>query len=370
MHQFKKAVYVPGALTLMASGLAFGQTSPGADPAAQPVGEPPPVQEVQPEVPGIPDIGGVLTPRGRLVLEPELQYSHTSVNRLTFRGVEILETLAIGALFAEDADRDTWTAAVTARYGATDRLELEMKVPYVYRRDKFRAAGASPIGPQGELERKLTGDGLGDIELAAHYQLNRGRGNAPFFIGNLRYKSTTGDGPFDIRRTEDGLERELATGSGFHSIEPSLTVLFPSDPAVYFANIGYLHNFKESVNQRVAGSGQEDNDDFDFTISEVDPGDAVRVSFGMAYSINPRSSFTLGYKNDFIDRTKTTFVDADTGVESQERSSTLNVGSMLLGWSYQLDQDVAINLGLEFGVTDDAPDMALTFRIPFGMNVF
>lgn len=369
MKILKKPVYIPSALTVVFSSIAFGQSQTGIDQGinVQPVGQPPPVEQAQPEIAGVPDIGGVLTPRGRLVLEPELQYSHASVNRITFRGVEILETLAIGALAAEDTDRDTWTASVTARYGATDRLELEMKVPYVYRYDTFRAAGPSPVGPQGALERNLSGDGLGDIELAAHYQLNQGRGNTPFFIGNLRYKSNTGDGPFDIRRDSDGVERELATGSGFHSIEPSITVLFPSDPAVYFANIGYLHNFKESVNQLIRVE-DEDNDADDFFITKVDPGDAVRISFGMAYSINPRSSFTLGYKNDFIDRTKTTFEQNST--RTTQKSSTLNVGSMLLGWSYQLNQDTALNLGLEFGVTDDAPDVALTFRVPFGMDLF
>lgn len=357
-----KIFFVPSAISLMVSGTAIAQT-PSDGSAVQPVGQPPPSQEVQPEVQALPDVGGVLTPRGRLILEPELQYSHSSVNRLTFRGVEILSTLAIGALFAEDTDKDTWTASLTGRLGVTDRLELEMKLPYVYREDTFGAAGPSPIDGDASFERNLSGDGLGDIELAAHYQLNRGRNNAPFFVANLRYKSTTGEGPFDIRRDVDGLEQELPTGSGFHSIEPSLTILYPSDPAVYFANIGYLYNISDNVNQRLV-----DNEDNEFTITEIDPGDAVRVSFGMAYSINPRTSFTLGYKNDFIGRTETTFTDG--AVTTVQNSSTLNVGSMLLGYSYQLDQNTAINLGLEFGVTDDAPDTTLTLRVPFGLNMF
>ena len=186
----------------------------------------------------------------------------------------------------------------------------------------------------------------------------------PYFIGNLRYKSTTGEGPFDIRRNSDGIPLELTTGSGFHSVEPSITMLFPSAPAVYFANLGYVFNSEDDVNQRVT---QGDDELF---IGDVDPGDAVRLSFGMAYAINPRSSFTLGYKNDFIGKTTTDYVNNTTGTTTRVSSSTLNVGSLLLGWSYQLTPDVSVNLGLELGVTEDAPDTTLTLRMPIGMGIF
>ena len=353
----KTFIIVPSLLTMMVTGAAYAQTS--NDESMETVGQPPPEQARQPEIQAIPDIGGVLTPQGRLVLEPEFQYSHSSVNRLTFRGVEILSTLLVGALNAEDVDRDTWTTSLTGRLGVTNRLELELKVPYVYRDDTINTTIAE-TNPSNDLTNTRSGDGLGDIEVAAHYQLNRGLNGSPFYVGNLRYKSTTGESPFEIDRTDDGIERELATGSGFHSIEPSLTILFPSDPAIYFANIGYLFNLKDDVDERIG----------DFVIGEVDPGDAVRVSFGMAYSINQKSSFTLGYKNDFIGETDTEFTDPDTGLTTTQTSASLNIGSMLLGWSYQLDPDVALNLNLEFGITEDAPDTTLTLRTPFGFGVF
>ena len=344
-------------------GLALSQVVAAQETAApggitSPVGQAPVVEQPQqPEVQAIADIGGVLTPRGRLVIEPSLQYSHSGVNRLTFRGIEILSTLLIGVFSAEEAERDIWTAALTGRLGVTDRLELELRVPYVYRDDTLTATVPTIENQSPEIERDLSGSGLGDIEITARYQLNRGHNGWPFFVGNLRYKSVTGDGPFDIARDSDGIEQELATGSGFHAIEPSVTALFPSDPAVFFANLGYLYNMSDSVNKQVSD---------DLWVGKVDPGDAVRLSFGMAYAINPRASFTLGFKNDFIDRTKTEYFD-DNG-RGTLSSRTLNVGSLLLGWSYQLNPDVSVNLGLELGVTDDAPDTVLTLRVPFGTN--
>lgn len=359
--QAKQIVYATGLVSLIGYGSALAQTSPqaGGGTPIQPVGEQPPEQEIQPEVQAIAEFGGVLTPKGRLVLEPEFQYSHESINRMTFEGVEILSTLLIGVFTAQDLDRDSYTASLTGRLGFTDRLELEMKVPYVYR-DETERVTVAEVDPEFTLDRELSGNSLGDIELAAHYQLNRGLNGSPFYIANLRYKSTTGEGPFDIRRSGGGIPQELPTGTGFHSIEPSLTVLLPSAPAVYFANLGYVFNLEDNVNEPVG----------DIFVGDVDPGDAVRLSFGMAYSINPRTSFTLGYKNDFIGKTKTQFFDPDAGGTTTQSSTTLNVGSLLLGWSYQLNQDVSVNLGLELGVTEDAPDTMLTLRMPFGMDAF
>ncbi|MBD3897035.1 transporter [Halomonas sp. ML-15] len=346
---------MPLAVSLFASQLVYAQQ--------EPVGQAPPETINQPDVQAITEFGGVLTPRGQLIIEPSLQYSHAGVNRLTFQGIEILSTLLIGVFSAEEANRDTWTAAVTGRLGVSDRLELEAKVPYVYRSDTLFATVPTVDGSdagQFDIDRDLSGNGLGDIELAARYQINRGQNNWPYFIANLRYKTTTGDGPFDIRRDDGGIERELATGSGFHSIEPSVTALYPSDPAVFFANIGYLYNMKDSINKRI-------NDDI--TIGDVDPGDAIRISFGMGYAINERASFSMGYKHDFIDNTKTQFIGAN-GNSTTQSSRSLNVGSLLLGWSYQIKPEMSVNLGLELGVTDDAPDTVITLRIPFGMGMY
>jgi hypothetical protein len=335
------------------------QSAPTAPPPQQqqlpqqPVGEPPAQQPPRPEVQAIPELGGVLTPKGTLVLEPSIQYSHSQVNRFTFVGVEILDTFLIGLLEAQDADRDLYQAAVTARYGITDRLEVELKLPYIYRDDRISFI-IPQVDPDAQLTQDVDGDGIGDIEFGLHYQINSGLEDWPIFIGNLRYKSTTGKGPFDVDRGANGLETELATGSGFHAIEPSVTILYPNDPVVFFGNFGYLFHLPDDVDKTFN----------DQTIGEVDPGDAFRMSLGMAYSINERSSFTLGYKHDFIGETTTEV----NGVELS--SSSLSVGSLLLGYSYQINDYTSANLNFELGVTDDAPDVLMTLRVPFVLDLF
>jgi hypothetical protein len=204
------------------------------------------------------------------------------------------------------------------------------------------------------LESDRNGNGLGDIEASLSYQLNRGLNGWPYFLSNLRYKSTTGEGPFDVSRNADGIETELPTGSGFHAIEPSITMLYPSDPAVFFANLGYLFNLSDDIDKNY---GEQ-------RVGKVDPGDATRISFGMGLSLNPRASFTIGYKHDFIQETRTEI----NGVNFS--SSRLDVGSLLLGYNFNVKKNMQANLNLELGVTDDAPDVTLTLRLPYSLHMF
>src|SRR3546814_4921676 len=84
----------------------------------------------------------------------------------------------------------------------------------------------------------------------------------------------------------------------------------------------------------------------------------------MAYSINERSSFTLGYKHDFIDETETEVNGVDLTAPS------LSVGSLLLGYSFQVNDYASTNINLVLGVTDDAPDVLMTLRVTFVLDLF
>jgi hypothetical protein len=304
-----------------------------------------------PEIVVLSERGGVLTPKGSVVIEPSIDYSKSTSNRLNFRGISIVDGFLIGVIEASDADRDTITSQLTARYGVTNRLEVSVSVPVVYRSDRT----TSLVGGAGgaSVTNSTSGEGLGDIEVAAHYQINDGMNDWPFFIANLRYKSTSGTGPFDIGRDASGIPTELATGSGFHAIEPSLTVIYPTDPAVLFANIGYLVNLPSDVNTTVGTA----------TIGNVDPGDSIGMSFGVGFALNEKLSLNLGYQHDFVLETTTETNGVDVN------SETLSVGSFLFGGSYRLTDAVSLNLTVQVGATEDAPDSRIIFRVPVRFDV-
>lgn len=309
------------------------------------VGQAPEEEEQRPEITAISDVGGVLTPRGQFVIEPQFEYSHSSTRRFFFSGVEIVDAVLIGAIEAEDANRDTLTAAIAARYGITNRLEADVRVPYVYRDDTER----DPI----EIEdRDVTGSALGDVELGLHYQINDGLNGWPFFIANTRVKAATGEGPFDVDYDVQGQQKDLPTGSGFWSVEPSLTLIYPADPVVLFGNVGYVVNFADDVDETIGGT----------TFEHVDPGDVIKFAFGMGIGLNRTISLSLGYEHNTVLRTATR-TTTDTF-----HSDRLQVGSFLMGFSMRLSPRKSVNVNLAVGATGDAPDVQLTVRMPFSLG--
>lgn len=294
----------------------------------------------------IPEGLAVLSRQGRLSFDLSTDYTRSSTNRLVFRGIEIVPGIQIGVIEASEADRDTLGATLSGRFGVTNRLEADFRVPYVLRRDTVTTVQQRDESVTRTID--LKGDGLGDIEGGLRYQISRGERGRPVFIGGLRVKSNTGEGPFDIPRDEFGVASRLAVGSGFWGVEPSISMLLPSDPAVIFASLSYFAHLPKDIDQ-VEG---------DIRIGRVDPGDSIGLSLGFGFAINPRFSFSLGYRHNYIMPTSTVLNDIT------EESDELQVGALLLGLSYRVTDKLTLNGNFEFGVTEDAPDMRFILRVP------
>jgi hypothetical protein len=325
--------------------------SPAATPAADaapagPVGEAPPEQQQQ-TVEALPEGQNALLGRGRLVIEPSLEYSRSSNNRLVFRGAVIAEGIQIGLLEANDTARDTIVASVAARYAVTDRLEVEARVPYIYRNDRITTL--SQNSTQTTRTYELNGGEIGDIEFSARYQLNEGRNGAPIWVASARVKSDTGRGPFDLARDAQGVATELATGSGFWGVQGGVSVLYPSDPVVLFANASYLYNIERDVDATFGS----------VTVGHVDPGDSISGGFGFGFALNPRFSFSLGYSHAYVMETETELNG------TQQTSSALQVGTLQFGMSFRATERQTVSTSVDVGVTRDAPDVRVSFRAPF-----
>lgn len=331
--------------------VAQAQPQPG-----QPVGRAPekPKHSRPPEMAPIFEQPGVLTRRGSVVLEPSLQYSYASTDRVSIVGYTIIPALVIGLIDVRSVNRSTWVAALAGRYGLTNRMEIEAKIPYVYRNDDTisRPLDLTPSATASLFN--ASGQGIGDVEFAARYQLNVPERNDPFYIAGLRFKTRTGTDPFEVdyasgtTASTGTLQTSLPTGSGFYSIQPSLSVIYPSDPAVFFGGINYLWNIKRDVNQMVAGG----------FIGEVDPGDAIGFNLGMGLSLNEKSAFSLGYEQTWIGKIKQNGVTPETATSTQ-------LASLLLGYSYRLNKKSNLNVSIAAGLTPDAPNTQLTIRVPY-----
>lgn len=312
-----------------------------------PVAAPPALEMRRAELAAIPEGMAVLSRAGRVSFDLSAEYTRSSSNRLVFRGIEIVPGIQIGVIEANEADRDTLSSNLAMRYGVTDRLELEARAPFIRRNDTITTVQQRDEAVTRTID--LNGEGIGDVEGTVRYQFNRGTHGGPVYVGAIRVKSDTGEGPFDIDRDEFGIARRLATGSGFWGVEPAISVLFASDPAVLFGNISYFAHLPRDI----------DKTEGEVTIGRVDPGDSIGASFGFGFAMNQKFSYSLGYRHNYIFPT-------ESELNGQvEKSDELQVGALLLGMSYRFNDTYSFNTNFEFGVTGDSPDMRFTVRVPF-----
>lgn len=235
---------------------------------------------------------GVLTPKGSFVLDTSFSYTQNSSNTVSVVGYTVLPSLIVGLIRASDIDRTTLTLGLTGRYGITNRLEVEARIPWVYRTDSISERDLNSGTNEAKL-REVDGNDLGDIEAAFKYQINMQ--DPPYWIGSLRFKSTTGKSPYDVDINELQDFEELPTGSGFPSIEPGITMIMPIDPAVIFMNLSYIWNIKDDVTVDVTIPGDDENEDQQIQVNTIDLGDTISFSAGMGFAVNPKFSFSLGF---------------------------------------------------------------------------
>jgi hypothetical protein len=319
-------------------------------------------QATVPELPRVSsDVGGVLTPKGRVVVEPSMGYSYSSVSRVAIEGFTILPALLIGIIDIVEADRDTYLTSLSARLGLTNRLELELKSAYVYRNDSTRSREYLKDSVSDSVF-KARGSGPGDAELGLRYQFKRRSATSPYLVGNLRFKAANGTDPFAIATQsqlsgEPVYSQELPTGSGFRSVSPSLTFIYPTDPVVFFGSIGYMWTEPEDKGTWLDADGNT------VGFGVVDPGDALRTSFGLGLGLNDRSSMSLSYQ---LDKFSKTYIE--TASVQDIVGSDVTVGKLLVGYSLRLNNGAPLNLAIGIGPTGDAADTDLTFRMPFSFN--
>ena len=335
--------------------------SPPPAQAADAVGQPPRRDGRPPEVAPLFEQPGVLTPKGAFVLEPGFQFGYSSSNRVALIGYTIIPALLIGLIDVREVKRNTFTGTLAGRMGLTNRIEVEAKLPYVYRSDSTVSRELF-TGTAVERVFDTSGKAIGDVELGVRYQINDGGADKPYYVAGLRMKTRTGRDPFEVvtdcttrcvgeNASGTGLPLDLPTGSGFYALQPSLTWLYPSDPAVLFGSVSYLHNFKRSNVSRMVLNGESE------MLGTVKPGAVIGFNFGMGLALNDRASLSLGYDHSSIGRTKQNGVAVPGAVRAQ-------LGTLLVGFSYRYSEKRTINIAVGAGLTRDTPDVSLSIRMP------
>ena len=325
-----------------------------------------PTDQRQVQVAVLADQGGVITSRGRLTLEADLEYARADRNRVVFRGVAIPEAVLIGAFDINESRQNVFTAAVVGRLGVTSRFEINGRIPYVRRSDNSALApvvndGSSDIG----VDQSVTNGNLGDVDFGVRYQFTDGHSGFPYLIAGLQAVAPTGTDPFTVPRDPLGNPLRAATGAGFWGLSPNLTAILPTDPAVLFGTLGYTYNFGRDINRTIGAA----------FVDRVKPGGEPAVSLGIAISLNPRTSISLGYAHTLALGTQTRLqtIDPQSGALSDPmnvKTRDLQLGRLLFGMSYRTSPKTTINWNIEIGATQDATDVRTTLRIPLTFSLF
>jgi hypothetical protein len=334
---------------------AGGESAPISGPSA----EEQQTRQVVETAPTLSTIGGVLTPKGEIVIDPSIEYDYWAQNQLGVNGFQIIPGITFGNVIATRFEQNITTAAVTVRGGVTDRLELNAKIPYVYN------AGSTndliPSGANAQLRSvSANGASLGDIQFGASYQFNSGESGWPIFVGNFLFKTVTGISPFEvpiITSQSDplaGTPRELATGTGFYALTPSLTVLLPTAPGVLFANLQTQHNLARTQPVQNPAGGPA-------TPVNLQPGEAPAITFGIGFALNDRAALTLSYQQTHV------FTAYENG--RAITGSPYSYGTFNFGLGYQISQSTRLNLSVGIGAGPNTPAAKVFLELPYRFSL-
>jgi hypothetical protein len=290
--------------------------------------------------------GAILLPKGRLQLEGSLDYTRFSGPRVVLSGLTLFEAIHIGLIRVEHLERDVLTAAATARYGIMDRLQADVRVPFVYRTD----SEVRGIGMDEQTERRTWITDIGDVSARLSYQAVIGNGLIPDVILRAEGQFPTGQDPFGISRVEveEGVIRlaHPPTGSGFYEIGGGGLFTWRVDPVVFYTGGTYTHRLARNI-----------GDPF----GKIAPGDTIQAFAG----VNMRLTDRFGLNLSFIDQ-----ITMATERNGQKQPGTrANDGRVIIGTSLALNPSWALLGSAGIGLTSDAPDFQFTLSLSHSLDL-
>lgn len=223
-------------------------------------------------------------------------------------------------------------------YGYANNLTIGVSVPLSIRYDSIDT---------------ISGSGLGDVSISARYQPYAYVPGEMSKTLNGSFKTKTGDSPF---RTIAG--KKLPTGSGYYSMSGGISLSKVVDPVMLFGSGNVTYAIPETgVNQPRSGA----------ILEEVKPGMSLSASGGFAYSLSYDVSLSISMQASYTN--KSTYVFRNSGgtySEAQSSASMSGVFNMSLG--VRVSPKTITNIGMGFGMTDDAPDIMLSLSMPIDIN--
>jgi len=300
----------------------------------------------------------------KLTIENSVTYARYDRKLLTLNGFLALDAIFLGNIAIENVESDSLTYNLATRWGVTPRLNLNLDVPVLGRKTVYQKGGAG--GSAAAIaQEETTGGGLGDIAVSGNYQLFAEKGSVPETVLTFGATAPTGREPYGLdwkvlERDDDQFIRfavpsRQPTGNGVWQANVGLSAVKTADPAILFANAGYIYSFDRSF------------DDIDSNPDTINPGD-IRLGdswyfgAGVAFAFNERTSLSISFSDKISARASTRF---EGGQWVKVIGSDANAATFNLGVTYALNQHATLVSLLGIGLTPDSPDFSLAFRVPY-----
>ncbi len=223
-------------------------------------------------------------------------------------------------------------------YGYENNLTIGMTVPLVVKYDSFESQSAS---------------GLGDVSINARWQ------PYAYVPGELSktvtgsFKTKTGSSPFKTVG-----EKTLPTGSGYYTLSGGLSMSKVVDPVMLFGSGSLSYAIPESdVNQPRSGA----------LLMEVKPGVTASFSGGFAYSLSYDVSMSMSFQGSYTDKATYVFRNSSGNYSDVQSAATMS-GVFNISLGVRVSPKTITNIGVGFGMTDDAPDIILSLSLPIDVN--
>lgn len=296
----------------------------------------------------------------RFTLETGFSYSHFDRKQISLSGFLALDAIFLGDISVDTVKADILTFDLLGRWGLSNRLQVDVAAPFLYRRTIYQSTANSQFY---KATVTLNPDAqVGDISAGLYYQISPETVTRPDIVWNLRLKAPTGTHPYGVKlRDASGgagiltAPTELPAGNGVWSVSTGLSFVKTVDPAILFANVGYFYNFSRHF------------DDISTQASTVTPGrvklgDSLQFGLGTAFALSERTSLSFSYVQRFTGRSR---IQADGENWTSVPGSDANAATFNIGLTHALSERASMVMNLGIGLTPDAPDLQLSLKFPY-----
>ncbi|WP_296655671.1 hypothetical protein [Paraburkholderia sp.] len=297
----------------------------------------------------------------RLTLDWGISDTYYDRRQLQLSGFLALDAIFLGNINLGETKSHQLQADLDTRYGLTDRISVDVDVPYIYRHSSFIIGGAG--GAAGTLsDASVNSSDIGDVTFGVYYQFLKETNNLPDVVGSLRVKTPTGSSPFGIKLVQISADNtnlvaptRLPTGTGFWNITAGLSVLKTYDPVVLFGSFSYTYNIARSFADISSVVGQVEP-------ADVKLGDIYQFGGGVALAFSDKDSASISYTMAISPQSQT---KAPGGAWASVPGSQTTASVLNFGLNHVVNKHLTINGAVAVGLTPDAPNFVVGVRFPY-----